>query len=187
MRNIIVWSMFCIIFTTALLSCSSGSTSNSESAPNTMTVTVADITGTITSTFTQGSLTTSSQGYSYLDPIMTADVLPSNHVYIELRSGMSNTQTVTILGIETENTTAQSYSIAANHPSYISYNSGGQWYATFFSSNPTGTIVLDSVGNVGEKITGSFDAIVTDGTITSAPGNVDTRRVSGTFSVKRGF
>lgn len=120
-----------------------------------------------------------------LDPIMSADVLPSNHIAIQLRSGMSNTQTATILLIETEGNAVQSYAIAANNPLYISYNNGNQDYATFFSSAPSGTIIYSRIGNVGEKITGSFDAIVTLGSITPVTGATDTRRVSGTFSVTR--
>ncbi len=184
MRNNVRWSVFFMIFVTVLLGCSSGS-SNSGSTPDTMTVTVADASGTLTTIYTEGSPTTSPHGYSYLDPIMTADVLPSNHISIQLRSGMSNTQTETIILLETENNTAQSYSITSNSPTYVSYNIGGQDYATYFSSTPSGTIVLDSVGNVGDKITGSFDAIVTLGSITPATGTTDTRRVSGTFSVIR--
>ncbi len=185
MKSLFVWTVFCIIFTSAVLGCS-GSTSNNGSTPDTMTLAVTDISGTLTSTFTEGSPTISPQGYSYLDPNINADVLPSNHIYIQLRTGMSNTQTATILGIETEGNTAQSYSIAANNPSYISYSIGNQTYATYFSSTPSGTITLFSVGNIGDKISGSFDAIVTLGTSTPVTGTTDTRRVSGTFSVTRG-
>ena len=61
---------------------------------------------------------------------------------------------------------------------YETYNPS-QAYASMFSSTNS-TITLWSIGDVGEKIIGTFDAIVTCFTSTSDP-----LEISGTFSVTR--
>jgi hypothetical protein len=61
----------------------------------------------------------------------------------------------------------------------ISYDTNNQPYTSIFS-NTSGTITLSSIGNVGDKITGTFDAVVSRLTNTN-----DTLRISGLFSVTR--
>jgi hypothetical protein len=109
--------------------------------------------------------------YSYVTAI--------NTTVIALQSGESYTQR-TLINITINGNTPQSYPIdlLANNPIDIFYETNNGTYATIFS-NPSGTITISSIGNVGEKITGSFDAIATHMSYT------DTIRISGTFSVTR--
>jgi hypothetical protein len=188
MKNKIARSLVFALFTIVLLSCSGKDNSGGSITSDTMTVTVTDLSSTLTSIFTEGSYTTSPQGFSYIDPSLDSYVTPANKLGIELRSGMSLSNApapreAIIIGIDGNAT--GTYSIDATGLSYISYLINDQLYASYFSSSPSGTIVISSIGNVGEKITGSFDALVTRGSLTPSAGNADTRTISGTFSVTR--
>ena len=87
------------------------------------------------------------------------------------------------INIDVNGNTAQSYNTGGgdftSNISYETYNPSSQSYMSMFSST-NGTITLSSIGNVGEKINGTFDAIVASVTNTS-----DILKISGTFSVTR--
>jgi hypothetical protein len=82
-----------------------------------------------------------------------------------------------------EGNTPQSYptgvATLANSIAYNIYDTHYLSYTSLFSDT-SGTITLSSIGNPGEKITGTFDAVVTLLTNT-----FDTLCISGTFSVTR--
>jgi hypothetical protein len=178
MRKNFVWPMVCMsmIFTIALFGCGGGGTSNAISGavvPDTMTVTISGPSGTVTKTYTKGSYDT--QGH--LNPDMISYVSPSNTTIIEL-ADVSTTQ-VDRVDIVVFGTTPQSYPIDSSN-SLLTAVYVNNVYTSMFSS-PSGTVTLSSIGNVGEKINGTFDATVTSDTNAS-----DTLKISGTFSVTRG-
>jgi hypothetical protein len=178
MRRNLVWIVVCLMLTIALFACG-GDGSSDPVAADTMTVIISGPSGTVTKTYTEG--TYNAQGH--LDPDLGSYVTTLNNTQIELHSGGSNTQGSTIINITVEGNTAQSYptgvSTPANDITYQIYDAHYLSYTSLFS-NTSGTITLSSVGNPGDKITGTFDAVVSLLTNTS-----DTLRISGTFSVTR--
>jgi hypothetical protein len=155
-----------LILSFALSACSDGGTSGSADM---MTISVSSPTGTVTSSYTEGS-----QGN--LTPYLSSDVT-ATHIYIALVTDphdMNSSTNVSIAAIG--DNTPQSYSLGSNSPSWIACHINNQSYLNVLSS-PSGTITISSIGNMGEKITGTFDAVVTS---TSS-----TLNISGTFSVTR--
>jgi hypothetical protein len=95
-------------------------------------------------------------------------------------------------GISSGTTVALVMSINGNTPgsypvdpgyvnSSVMYSSNGIPYDNLLS-NTSGTIILSTVGNVGENITGTFDAEVVS---LLATNTTDTLRISGSFSITR--
>jgi hypothetical protein len=119
----------------------------------------------------------------HLDPNLISYVTASSNTQIELHSGESNTQGSTIISIAVDNKTPQSYPTGIATPvntiTYEYYDTHYQSYTSLFSST-SGTITLSSVGNTGEKITGTFDAVVSLLTNTS-----DTLKISGSINITR--
>jgi hypothetical protein len=177
----ILWPAINILIAIALSACSGGSSSGGAitNTADTMTVTISGPSGTVTKTYTEGSY--NSQGN--LDPDLTSYITASNNTQIELHSGGSNTPGSTIINISVEGNTAQLYPTGIANPAnsilYEIYDTHYNSYTSLFSST-SGTITLSTVGNVGGKITGTFDAVVSLLTNTA-----DTLTISGTFNVTR--
>ena len=166
MRRKVMLAQAFLFLSFALFACGGGGTSGSA---DTMTITVSSPTGTVTSTYTEGS-----QGD--LTPYLSSNVRAT---YIEIvliidPHNMNSLTNVHIVAVG--DNTPQSYSLGGNSRSWIAYNINNQSYVSVLSS-PSGTITISSIGNMGEKITGTFDAVVTS---TSS-----TLNISGTFSVTR--
>jgi hypothetical protein len=176
----IVWVVVCLMLTIALFACGGGGSSDPVAA-DTMTVTISGPSGPATTTFTEGSYSTTSSGHSFLNPNLSAYVTAINETNIELLywDGVSLGTTVIINMRVNGNTPGLYPTGAANPATTISYDANNQSYLSFISS-PSGTITLSSIGNVGDKIIGTFDAVVTLLSTTS-----DTLRLSGSFSVTR--
>ena len=177
MSKNIVWPMVCMsmIFTIALFGCGGGTSDviSGAVAPDTMTVTISGPSGTVTKTYTKGSSDT--QGH--VNPAMISYVSPANTTIIDL-ADVSTTQ-VDRMTIVVSGTAPQSYSVDSANSLITTFYENNTYSSTF--SSPSGTVTLSSIGNVGEKINGTFDATVTSDTNTS-----DTLKISGTFSVTRG-
>ncbi len=150
---------------------------------NTMTVTVTTeggMGGGIgTVTYTEGPI----NGYGYYDPDMEADISPdTGRMIIMLSSGvMGGTPPDTTINIVTSGHTAGAYAIdgtSAMHGiyTYITYKDGSEYHDGVISS---GTVTIDSIGNVGDPVIGSFSAVV----LCSSPSH--THGFSGTFNMKR--
>lgn len=181
MKKNILWVVVCLTLTIALLACGGGGSSDPV-ASDKMTATISGPTGTETTTFTEGSYSTDSAGHSFLNPSLIAYTTASNETNIELLywDGVSLGTTV-IINMRVNGNTPGLYPTGGyvNPVNSIAYETNNQSYISAFSST-TGTITLSSIGNVGEKITGAFDTVVTLLTNT-----FDTLRLSGTFSVTR--
>jgi len=141
-----------------------------------MTVTISGPSGTTTTTYVEGTY----NAQSYLDPDLSS-FGTSSFTRIDLTSQVSATQ-LTSLKIFVLGNTAQSYPTGAGHSlSAIFYETNNQSYDSVISST-SGTVTLSSIGNVGDKVTGTFDAVVSLLTNT-----YDTVRISGIFSVMRDY
>jgi hypothetical protein len=148
---------------------------------NTMTVIVSSATptggGAGNTQYTEGAI----NGNGYYDPDMEADIYPdSGRVIIMLSSGVTGGVTpTTVLNIVTSGHTAGAYPITGNGgagvTTYISYTDNGQHHTSIISS---GTVTIDSIGNVGDPVIGSFSAVV----LCTSPSH--THGISGTFNVK---
>ena len=179
MRKNIVWTVLCIIVTIALLGC--GGESSGGSAPDTITITISGQSGTVTKTFAEGSY--NSQGR--LDPYLISFVTTSNGTSIQLYSGLTNTYGSMALGIMISANTLGSYQTGGTMSwAYVEYGFFDPSYEGYSSviSSTTGTVTLSSIGNVGEKISGSLDVVVTHLTNT-----FNTLRIAGTFNVTRDY
>ena len=150
---------------------------------NTMTVTIATQSpmggGIGTTTYTEGAI----NGYGYYDPDMEADIYQtSGRTEIMLSSGVTGGPTlpVTLINIVTSGHTAGAYPITgdgtAGLTTYISYKDNAESHNSIISS---GTVTIDSIGNVGEPVIGSFSAVV----LCTSPSH--THAISGTFNMKR--
>jgi hypothetical protein len=84
-----------------------------------------------------------------------------------------------LINIVTSGHTAGAYPITgdggAGVTTYISYTDNGQSHKSIISS---GTVTIDSIGNVGDPVIGSFSAVV----LCTSPSH--THGISGTFNVK---
>ena len=147
-----------------LASCSGGD--GSVSTASKMTVT----TGASTTTYTSGPINT----FGYYDPSFNADLFSMTSTQITMCSGVTDTTCGISINITTAGTTPGPYPITGTR---ILYSDHGAYYDSIASSV---TVTLTSVGNVGEPITGSFQAVLglrTDLTTTQS--------IYGTFSVIR--
>jgi len=178
MRTNIEWAVISITLILTMFGCSGGS-SPSGGSSDTMAVNISGPSGTFTSIYTAGS-NTAPLNY----PQFGANISATNNTRIYMISGITapGSNAVTI-NIDVNGNTAQSYNTGGgdftSNISYETYNPSSQSYMSMFSST-NGTITLSSIGNVGEKINGTFDAIVASVTNTS-----DILKISGTFSVTR--
>ena len=106
----------------------------------------------------------------------------SGRTEIMLSSGVTGgpTPPVTLINIVTSDHTAGAYPITgdgtAGPTTYISYKDNAESHNSIISS---GTVTIDSIGNVGEPVIGSFSAVV----LCTSPSH--THAISGTFNMKR--
>lgn len=182
MRKNIVWAVSLILIIIALSGCSG--VSSGDSARDTMSVTISSPTGaTTTTTYTEGTYSTNSTGYSFLNPNVFAYIDAFNVTTIRLQywDGVSTGSPYnTIIHMQIIGNTPGLYPSGDRYMGNdISCDTNDQPYTSIFS-NTSGTITLSGVGNVGDKITGTFDAVVSRLTNTN-----DTLRISGSFSVTR--
>ncbi len=159
----------------ALVSCGGGGGgSTGGGRTGTMTVTIDGN----TTTYTLGAI----NSYGYYDPDMEADVYSdTGRTIIMLSSGVTGSvQPATLLNIVTVGHTAGAYPItgdgSAGMTTYISYDDNGQLHDSILSS---GTVTIDSIGNAGDPVAGSFSAVV----LCTSPSH--THALSGTFHVTR--
>ncbi len=160
-----------LIFSLSLLSaCGDGggsSTSNSNGTGDSMTVTVVSkSTGTTTTTYNgNGS-----------DPVFSAG-FNSGRTIIQMGSAAAG------VFISADGTSVNSYPISQTGSPTVKYT-------VYSSSTPTttvysamsGTVTLTSVGNIGQPVTGSFEAYLID--ISKPTSTLD---ISGTFSATRQY
>ncbi len=150
---------------------------------NTMTVTITTENGggagVGTVTYTEGFI----NGYGYYDPDMEADIYPdTGRMIIMLSSGVVGGSPPDLtINIVTQGHTAGAYPIDGTSAmqgmyTYITYKDGSEYHDGVVSS---GTVTIDSIGNVGDPVIGSFSAVV----LCSSP--THTHGFSGTFNMKR--
>ena len=180
MKKNIVWVGLYLLIT--IVSSGGCGSSSGGSEPDTMAVTISSPQGiATTTTYTEGSYSTNSAGNSFLNPNLNAYITASSENNIELHywDGVSLGTTVVIV-MHVNGNTPGIYPVDPGYVnSSIMYSSNGKSYDNLNSST-SGTITLSNVGNVGDKITGTLDAIVSVVTDTS-----DTLRISGSFSITR--
>ncbi len=134
--------------------------------------------GLSTVTFTEGDI----NEYGYYDPDMEADVYSNTgRTIIMLSSGVTGSAApLTLLNVVTSGHTAGAYPITGTSgtpgATYIRYNDNGESHDGIVSS---GTVTIDSIGNVGDPVIGSFSAVV----LCTSPSH--THGISGTFNMKR--
>jgi hypothetical protein len=179
MRKNFVWSGAFLIFTIALFACGSGS--SDPVAADTMTVTVSGPSGSMTKTYTKGTNSTLGHPDPDLYFYVTASISPRTGIELHTTQGdmflvMSITGNVASVGSNTPQSYPTGFTTPGNTITYSGYDTNHIEYSSLFSST-SGTITISSIGNAGDKIAGTFDAVVTDTT--------NTLRVSGTFSVTR--
>ena len=148
--------------------------------PDTLSFTMSNLSGTVTNTTcTEGS----HDAQGYLDPDLISYLTGSTQTRIQLHSGGTYTQGATLLTMDIGGTSLQSYPLGTAGPgnsiSYSVYDTQNQPYTGYYSAT-SGTITLTGTGNVGDKITGTFDAVVSKWTNTA-----DAFTISGAFSVTR--
>lgn len=160
----------------------SGSSSGGSGGSSTLSITVSSGTGTTSGSssaeYTEGHINEIGE----YDPSFGGAAEPGAGTLITLCSGVTITGYCSVMiNIRTSDTTPGGYTIvgATNTNSYIMYMASGQYYDSIASK---GTITLTSVGNVGQPITGTFDAVLGLRSI-----GTPTIGVSGTFSVIRDF
>lgn len=161
-----------------LAACGGGGGSSAGGGdPDTMTVIVTGASGTTTATYTEGPYNNN----GLLDPSLSSFVTPSS-TSVSLCTQSTGATCAVSMTISVRGVTPQSYPTGtSNTPTQITYRANNLTYSSIYSGT-TGTITLASIGNVGEKITGAFDTVVTNMTNSS-----DTLGISGTFSVTRVF
>ncbi len=173
MNSLYVRSLVLLCMTTLLLSCGGDvESSNGGGSASTMTVTLA----TGTTTYTEGPL----NNLGYYDPSFSGDSAAGVGTLITMCSGVTGAGPCDVLiNVRTSDMIPGGYTIAGgtNTTTYFMYMTQGQYYDSIVSR---GTITLASVGNVGEPITGTFQAVLGLRTNPST-----TIGVSGTFSVTR--
>ncbi len=181
--------MVLIFLLTVLVSCGGGGgggggDGGNGGIGNTMTVVVKTESGTgetmSITPYTEGPI----NGYGYYDPDMEADIYPdTGRTIIMLSSGVTggDTPPATLINIVTSGHTAGVYPIDGTSGmqgiyTYIMYKGGSEYHDSVISS---GTVTIDSIGNVGEPVIGSFNAVV----LCTSP--THTHAISGTFNMKR--
>jgi hypothetical protein len=180
-KNIICAILFILLTIASSSGC--GSSSGNRS-PDTMTVTISSPSGSATTTtYTEGSYSTNSTGNSGPNPDLSSYITASSMTNIELHywDGISSGTTVALV-MSINGNTPGSYPVDPGYVnSSVMYSSNGIPYDNLLS-NTSGTIILSTVGNVGENITGTFDAEVVS---LLATNTTDTLRISGSFSITR--
>ncbi len=159
MRKNILWILVILLLILTLISCSS----SSGSVADTMTVTISDPSGTATTAYTEHYY---SEGQAHFDPYLIS-YSTSSYTTIYLFSYTP----WTMIEIQIKGNTPGSFPVNATDTS-IFYQTDNQ----YLISQNVGTITLQSIGNVGDKISGSYEAVFTSGTSTN---------ISGYFSVTR--
>ena len=150
-----------------------GGTSPGTPSADTMTVTVwSQATGTATTTYVADGAAT-----------LTVGTVANSGTAAQL-----NSPTVQVT-VSADGVTAGTYPITGDLTKlsvrYVLYQSPTT--TIIFGTNGSGTIILTSVGAVGQQITGSFNADVFMSPVPMASYLTNTLNVSGTFSVKRWF
>ena len=174
-----LWSVLAVAILTALMGSCSGSSGGGAGASTASTMTVTA--GSSTTTYTDGPVNDA----GYYDPSFSADCYPTPRTLITMCSGEAGGASgcTKLINVSAFGTTPGSYTVnvggtaETGSPTYVSYslNNSAQFY-----SSTSGTVTLTSVGNVGEPVTGSFEAVLA---LYGAP--TTTLAVSGTFSVIR--
>jgi len=158
----------CMLVVIGLAACGGGGggSSSGESATDTMTLTVTDLSTAVTTTYTEGGYNT----YGYLDPNLSTYVTGSD-TWVLLSTGSNGSAVDLSINIVVRGNTPGSYptgtTSSSTYISYTSYTPSIQPYNSRYSSS-TGTVTLSKVGNLGETITGSFYAVVA---LMSSPSN----------------
>jgi hypothetical protein len=162
--------LIALLFALSLLSAcggggGGGSTSGGGSDSDTMTVNIVSLsTPTTTTTYTGSMSTTPTLIGMVYGTSQTVVELAGPTLQVAVCAGGSNASTYP-MGLCAAGSGTVTYIISAG--TTTTYNGA------------TGTVTLTSVGGVGQPITGSFDAIVSDTT--------NTMRVWGSFSVTNAF
>ena len=177
MKKNIMWMILYISFTIALSGCGGGASGDLD--PDTITLTVSGPSGTLTTTYIEG--TYNAQGK--LDPNLLSYMTASNDTHIQLQSGLPWASGSSGIWIAFFDNKAQAYSTGGfpydGFLDYDFYDTNNNHYTSLYSTE-SGTITLSSIGNVGDKISGTFNVPVTNPTNTS-----ETLKLSGSFSVTR--
>ena len=146
-------------------------------AADMMEITITSSTGTTTTPYIEGPINI----HGYYDPYMEANIAASTgRTWITLSSGVVGGATPPdiVINIVTDDHLAKGYPITGDGgpgiTTYISYTDNGVRYGSIISS---GTVTIESIGNVGDPVKGTFNAVVDSG--------ADTLTISGTFNVKR--
>jgi len=137
------------------------------------------IVSTQTTTYIEGAI----NGYGYYDPNMEVGIYQdSGRTEIMLSSGVKGGATPpdTLINILTAGHTAGAYPITgdgtAGVTTYIFYKDNAEDHYSIISS---GTVTIDTIGNIGAPVIGSFSAVV----LCTSPSH--THAISGTFNMKR--
>jgi hypothetical protein len=170
-RHAWILSLIIILAVVVFAACGGGGGGGGNAgSASTLTATV----GAGTTTYTEGPI----NNIGYYDPSFSGDSAPGVGTLITMCSGVSTTCDI-LINIRTADATPGPYPITggSSTPTYIVYSDHGQHYYSILSS---GTVTLTSVGNVGQPITGSFQAVLELWTVPTS-----TLAISGTFSVLR--
>lgn len=165
-----------ILFSVVFLSACGSGGGGGGGAADSMTVVVDGL----TKTYTEGPINIA----GYYDPYMEADIYPSTgRTWITLSSGVTGGATPpnVVINVWVSDHIAGVYNIAGgcahSAATCVSYTDQGKRYD---STAASGTVTIESIGNAGQPVIGSFSAVLT----LSAPPNT-TMNISGTFHVMR--
>jgi len=184
MKKIMQWALAALMAPVMLIACGGGgggtaATGNgSTEVISTMAVNISGPAVNSSATYTQG--VTNANGY--LDPLLNSHAT-ATLTYVSLCSGrVTSGQCDLLITIVVQDSALQSYPTSTSNPqAKVSYITGGQTYSSVFSAS-AGTVTLNAIGAVGGTIDGAFNTEVVLTTNTT-----DTRRLYGTFSVKRDY
>lgn len=178
-RNLLIAVLMAMLAALGITACR-GDGGNGGGHADTMTLTVDGN----DSTYTEGAI----NGYGYYDPNMTAGIYQnSGRTIIMMSSGVTGggTPPATSINIVTSGHTAGAYPVDGDgtiipgvYDTYILYSDNDQNHRSIISS---GTVTIDSIGNVHEPAIGSFSAVV----LCTSPSH--THSISGTFNVRREY
>lgn len=152
-----------------IVSCGGGGSNGSGGSGDTMTVTVVSQAGTTTKTYTHNGTDIITWGGVYHSPDITSVSMESPAVEVSVTANGATPGTYPITG--------ESSILMVRYVLYTSPTT-----SEIYSTNGSGTIEMTAIGDVGQKITGSFNAEVYQTFPESNPTN--TLNVSGTFSIK---
>jgi hypothetical protein len=171
-------TVMCTLTAIILSSCGN---SSGGGEPDTMTFTMSSHLGTTSVSYVEGSYSTNSLGKTFLNPSLYAYVTATDETFVGLQywDGYS-------VGV----TRFVDINVNGNAPGVYDLDTAvlyrGQVFGQFSAAadsnfvSKSGTVTLSSVGGSGEKVTGTFDAIVT-----LVSDTTNTFRLSGSFSVTR--